>query len=97
MTFWAGMVVGVLWGVLLMLVGGWAIGALKRASAGRHRRRSLKAGRRQPLPQLWATGAGDPGPGGTGAAKRAPGALNDYREGQRRRPDFNPQPGPRDW
>ncbi|MDF2993681.1 MAG: hypothetical protein K0S37_4195 [Microbacterium sp.] len=97
MTFWAGAVVGVLWGMLFMIIGRWAAGAMKRARVRRRQRRSLKSSRREPLPQLWATGAGYPDAGATGTARRAPGDLDDYREGRRRRPDFNPEPGPRDW
>jgi hypothetical protein len=97
MTFWAGAVVGVLWGVLLMIVGRWAIAAMRRASLRRRRRRYLKSSKRDPLPQLWATGAGYPDAGAAGKARRAPGGLDDYREGRRQRPGFNPMPGPRDW
>ncbi|MDR7112759.1 hypothetical protein J2X03_002655 [Microbacterium trichothecenolyticum] len=97
MTFWAGVVVGVLWGVLLMVVGRWAIAALKRVSRRRRQRRYLKSSKRDSLPQLWATGAGYPDAGASGTSRRAPGGLEDYREGRRQRPDFNPTPGPRDW
>jgi hypothetical protein len=97
MTFWAGLIVGVLWGVLLMLAGRWVVAAMKRASQRRRRRRHLKSSRREPLPQLWATGAGYPNAGAGGTARRAPGGLEDFRDGRRRRPDFNPEPGPRDW
>ena len=97
MTFWAGAVVGLLWGVLLMIIGRWVAAVVKRASGRRRQKRSLKSSRREPLPQLWATGAGYPDAGAAGSARRAPGGLDDYREGRRARPDFNPNPGPRDW
>lgn len=97
MTFWAGAIVGVLWGVLLMVVGRWAIAATKRASRRRRQRRYSKSSKREPLPQLWATGAGYRDAGAAGTARRAPGGLDDYREGPRQRPGFNPKPGPRDW
>ena len=97
MTFWAGLIVGLLWGVLFMIVGRWTIGAVKRASRRRRQRRYVKSSRREPLPQLWATGAGYPNGGANRTARRAPGGLDDYREGRRKRPDYNPKPGPRDW
>ena len=97
MTFWAGLIVGLLWGVLLMIVGRWAIASVKRARWRRRQRRSLKSRKREPLPQLWATGAGYPSAGANGTARRAAGGLDDYRKGRRERPDFNPNPGPRDW
>jgi hypothetical protein len=97
MTFWAGTIVGLLWGVLLMMVGRWAVAAAKRANGRRRQRRYAKASKRERLPQLWATGAGFPNAGAAGTARRAPGSIEDYVKGRRQRPDFNPAPGPRDW
>lgn len=56
----------------------------------------MKAAAKQPLPQLW-----NPGPArtGTGTHSRPPrtGTINDFLDGPRQRPDFNPEAGPRDW
>ena len=95
--FYVGLIVGGLWGALLMVLLRWAVGAIKRARWRRRQRRMARATTRRPLPQLWATGAGYPAAGATGTARRALGGIEDYTEGRRRRPDFNPKPGPRDW
>lgn len=95
--FFVGLIVGVMWGAILMIVLRWAGGALTRARWKRRQRRATRASRREPLPQLWATGAGYPDAGASGTARRAPGGIDDFRDGERRRPDYNPSPGPRDW
>jgi hypothetical protein len=95
--FFAGLIVGGLWGIILMIVLRWAAGALRRARSRRRQRRASRALKREPLPQLWATGAGHSAAGAAGSARRAPGSIDDYKEGRRTRPTFNPDSGPRDW
>jgi hypothetical protein len=60
------------------------------------RPRKPKPNQRQPLPQLW-----NPNPARPRMAHRLPdrlgGGINDYLDGRRERPDYNSNPGPRDW
>jgi hypothetical protein len=90
------MLVGILLTVLLY-------GATRRLKerhrakrAERIRERRMKEAAKTPLPQLW-----NPGPARTasGTHSRHPhtGSINDYLDGPRQRPDFNPTAGPRDW
>lgn len=95
--FFVGLVIGLMWGAIFMIVLRWASGRLARARWKRQARRAARRSKREPLPQLWATGAGHPAAGATGTARRAPGGIDDYRDGDRSRPDYNPSPGPRDW
>lgn len=102
-SFWAPyaatFTIGVLIGILLtVIVYGVVRGAPQRQARRneRQRERRMKEAARKPLPQLW-----NPGPARTaqGTQSRHPrtGSINDYLEGSRDRPDFNPAPGPRDW
>lgn len=103
-SFWgpyvAVLVIGVLLGVLMtVLVYGLVRSGARRRLLRREERarlRRAKAAVRAPLPQLW-----NPGPAVTSAGPQsrhpATGSINDYLEGRRQRPDFNPQAGPRDW
>jgi hypothetical protein len=95
--FFVGLVVGLMWGAIFMIVLRWASGRLAKARWKRQQRRAARRNKREPLPQLWAAGARYPSAGASDTARRAPGGIDDFREGDRHRPDFNPSPGPRDW
>lgn len=95
--FFVGLVIGLMWGAIFMIVLRWASRRLTKARWKRRARRGARRDQREPLPQLWATGAGYPDAGASGTARRAPGGIDDFRDGERQRPDFNPGPGPRDW
>ncbi len=98
--YFAAALLGMLVGILLTVLLYGTIRRLKERHRAkreeRTRERRMKAAARTPLPQLW-----NPGPAinssGTHSRHPSTGSINDYRDGPRRRPDFNPNPGPRDW
>lgn len=96
----AAALIGVLVGILLTVL---VYGGTRRFRAylrarreERVRERRMKAAAKQPLAQLW-----NPGPARTetGTHSRHPstGTINDFLDGPRQRPGFNPEAGPRDW
>ena len=95
--FFVGLVIGLMWGAIFMIVLRWASGRMARARWKRQQRRAARRNKREPLPQLWATGAGYPSAGATGDARRAPGRIAYYGEGERERQDCYHRRGPREW
>jgi hypothetical protein len=89
----AGGIIGFLIGVLVTVC---VYGTIRMRRHARLRSRKIKPTRRQPLPQLW-----NPNPARPRKAERLPdrsgGGINDYLDGRRVRPDYNGNPGPRDW
>lgn len=95
-----GVVLGVLLGVMLTISAyAWARGREHRR-AMRAARKYARSLRRAQEPDPWAAYQvrGSAGASCPPAARAAgAGGIGDFMQGERSRPTYNPNPGPRDW